>query len=57
MQPVNQQGLDVRSTPRAEMNLFPLDTFAYEFPGRELKIESLLINGLHFFSCVNHRDV
>lgn len=34
----NQQGLDIRSTPRSEMNLFPLDTFAYEFPGREIKI-------------------
>ena len=28
----NQQGLDIRSTPRAEMGLFPLDTFIYEFP-------------------------
>lgn len=37
--PVNQQGLDVRSTPRAEMNLYPLDTFVYEFPGREIKID------------------
>jgi 7-cyano-7-deazaguanine reductase len=37
--PTNQQGLDIRSTPRAEMNLFPLDTFAYEFPGREVKID------------------
>lgn len=36
--PTNQQGLDVRSTPRAEMNLCPLDTFAYEFPGREIQI-------------------
>ena len=35
----NQQGLDIRSTPRAEMNLFPLDTFLYEFPGREIKIK------------------
>jgi len=34
----NQQGLDNRSTPREEMNLSPLDTFAYEFPGREIKI-------------------
>jgi 7-cyano-7-deazaguanine reductase len=34
----NQQGLDIRSTPREEMNLYPLDTFAYEFPGREIKI-------------------
>ena len=37
--PTNQQGLDIRSTPRDEMNLFPLDTFAYEFPGREVKID------------------
>lgn len=37
--PVNQQGLDIRATPRDEMNLFPLDTFAYEFPGREVKID------------------
>lgn len=34
----NQQGLDIRSTPRAEMNLFPLDTFPYEFPGHEIRI-------------------
>lgn len=39
LQPINQQGLDVSSTPRDEMNLFPLDTFAYEFPGREIKID------------------
>lgn len=37
--PVNQQGLDIRSTPREEMDLFPLDTFAYEFSGREIKID------------------
>jgi 7-cyano-7-deazaguanine reductase len=37
--PPNQQGLDVQSTPRGEMKLFPLDTFAYEFPGREIKID------------------
>lgn len=37
--PSNQQGLDIRSTPREEMNLFPLDTFEYEFPGREIWIE------------------
>ncbi|HXM35759.1 MAG TPA: preQ(1) synthase [Pyrinomonadaceae bacterium] len=36
--PVNEQGLEIRPTPRAEMNLYPLDTFAYEFPGREIKI-------------------
>ena len=37
--PPNQQGLDIRSTPRAEMKLYPLDTFQYEFPGREIKIK------------------
>ncbi|MGA9994077.1 MAG: preQ(1) synthase [Pyrinomonadaceae bacterium] len=36
--PVNQQGLDIRSTPREEMNLYALDTFPYEFVGREIKI-------------------
>jgi len=36
--PTNIQGLDIRSTPRAEMKLYPLDTFAYEFPGKEIKI-------------------
>lgn len=39
LQPINQQGLNVRSTPREEMDLFPLDTFAYEFPGREIRID------------------
>jgi 7-cyano-7-deazaguanine reductase len=39
LSPPNQQGLDIRSTPRAEMNLYPLDTFAYEFPSREIKIK------------------
>lgn len=34
----NQQGLEIRSTPRAEMNLVPLETFAYEFPGRAIEI-------------------
>jgi 7-cyano-7-deazaguanine reductase len=34
----NQQGLEIRSTPRAEMNLCQLDSFTYEFPGREIKI-------------------
>jgi 7-cyano-7-deazaguanine reductase len=37
--PTNQQGLDIRSTPREEMNLVPLDTFAYEFVGREIWID------------------
>ncbi len=36
--PVNQQGLDIRSTPREEMKLYSLDTFQYEFPGREVRI-------------------
>ena len=36
--PPNQQGLDIQSTPREEMRLFPLDTFAYEFPGKEITI-------------------
>ena len=37
--PVNQQGLDIRSTLREEMSLYSLDTFPYEFPGREIKID------------------
>ena len=37
--PPNLQGLDIHSTPREEMNLYPLDTFPYEFPGREIKIK------------------
>jgi 7-cyano-7-deazaguanine reductase len=37
--PPNRQGLEIQSTPREEMNLFPLDTFAYQFPGREIKID------------------
>lgn len=36
--PVNAQGLDIRSTPRAEMRLYPLDTFPYEYVGREIEI-------------------
>jgi len=39
LQPPNQQGLDIRSTPRAEMDLYPLDTFPYEFPGKEIEIK------------------
>ena len=35
----NQQGLDICSTPRAEMDLYSLDTFPYEFPGKEIKIK------------------
>jgi 7-cyano-7-deazaguanine reductase len=37
--PTNQQGLDIRSTPRNEMNLFPLDSFPYEFAGKEIWID------------------
>jgi 7-cyano-7-deazaguanine reductase len=37
--PVNQQNLPIRSTKREEMNLFPLDTFEYEYKGREIWIE------------------
>jgi 7-cyano-7-deazaguanine reductase len=36
--PVNQQNLDIRSTPRDEMNLYPLDTFPYEYVGKKIKI-------------------
>mgnify|MGYP002083255025 FL=1 len=39
LQPENLQNLDIRSTPRAEMGLYPLDTFAYEFPGHEIWVE------------------
>ena len=35
---VNRQGLDIRPTPRAEMNLYPLDTFPYEYAGREITV-------------------
>lgn len=37
--PTNQQNLDIRSTPREEMNLFPLDSFKYEYAGREIWID------------------
>ena len=36
---VNRQGLDIRPTPREEMNLYPLDTFPYEYAGREIHIK------------------
>ena len=29
---------DIRSTPAEEMRLYPLDTFPYEYPGREIVI-------------------
>ena len=39
MMGVNKQDLDIKPTPRAEMQLYPLDTFAYEFPGKEIWVE------------------
>ena len=36
---VNKQGLEIRPTPRGEMNLYALDTFQYEFVGREVWVE------------------
>jgi 7-cyano-7-deazaguanine reductase len=35
----NNPGLEIKPTPRGEMNLFPLDTFTYEFPGKEIWVE------------------
>lgn len=35
----NKQGLDIRPTPREEMNLYQLDTFAYEYPGKEIWVD------------------
>jgi len=35
---ISNQCLDIRSTPREEMQLYPLDAFPYEFPGSEIKI-------------------
>ena len=39
LQPTNIQNLDIQSTRREEMNLFPLDTFEYEYKGREIWVE------------------
>ena len=36
---VNSQGLNIRPTARREMNLAPLDSFAYEFAGKEIWVE------------------
>jgi 7-cyano-7-deazaguanine reductase len=33
-----EQHLEIRSTPQAEMNLYPLDTFEYEYPGKRIEI-------------------
>ena len=35
----NIQNLPITPTPRSEMNLYPLDTFAYEFVGNEIWVE------------------
>lgn len=35
----NLQNLDIRSTPREEMELYALDTFRYEYSGREIWID------------------
>lgn len=37
--PANIQNLDIRSTPREELDLTPLDTFVYEYPGRKIWID------------------
>ena len=39
LQPENLQNLDIKPTRREDMNLYPLDTFAYEFAGKEIWIE------------------
>lgn len=39
LKPENLQNLPISSTPHEEMNLYPLDTFAYEFPGKEIWVE------------------
>jgi NADPH-dependent 7-cyano-7-deazaguanine reductase QueF len=36
---INIQGLEIKPTPRDEMGLAALDTFAYEFPGKEIWVE------------------
>jgi 7-cyano-7-deazaguanine reductase len=33
-----EQQLEIRATPDEEMNLYPLDTFAYEYPGKRIEI-------------------
>jgi 7-cyano-7-deazaguanine reductase len=39
LQPENLQNLSIKPTPREEMGLYPLDTFAYEFVGNEIWVE------------------
>jgi 7-cyano-7-deazaguanine reductase len=36
---VNQQNLDIKPTPRDQMDLYQFETFPYEFPGREITIK------------------
>src|SRR3954451_3624163 len=36
---VNNQNLVITPTPRSEMGLYPLDSFAYEFVGKEIWVE------------------
>lgn len=33
-----ETSLEIRSTPREMMNLYPLDTFEYEYPGNRIEI-------------------
>ena len=42
LQQPNMQGLDIQSTRREEMKLYALDTFPYEFAGKEIKIKALV---------------
>jgi 7-cyano-7-deazaguanine reductase len=46
--PANQQGLEIRPTPRDEMRLYPLDTFPYDYVGREIRVRFELPE----FTCV-----
>ena len=46
--PANQQGLEIRPTPRDEMRLYPLDTFPYDYVGREIRLRFELPE----FTCV-----
>ncbi|MFM8441234.1 MAG: preQ(1) synthase [Acidobacteriota bacterium] len=39
LEPTNLQQLNIKSTPRSEMSLFPLDTFEYEYAGKEIWID------------------
>jgi 7-cyano-7-deazaguanine reductase len=39
LQPENLQNLDIQSTPREAMELYPLDTFSYEYAGKAIWVE------------------